>query len=219
MYIPKLQYPGHIIDHPDNEWASKVRGQLTSLEHPLAAAALSLEWFKKARSSFETGLPGHQSPSETTDAFTSIPPQAADDLPWSYKHQIVFVHAHSFVYSLDRMDRTLQVLSALLEGFYDISKIYKHFQDSIPDLRGVRNSSAHSEDRMRGLGRDKQPIVPKPFGFIMLENLHGTKLMSTMANGNLGKVDITVDTLKVSETTIQAVLDHLKWKGRPHQWP
>lgn len=193
--------------------------QLTSLEHPLAAAALALEWFEKAQSTFESDLLSHQSPSETTDAFFSIPAQAADDLPWSYKRQIVFVHAHTFVYSLDRIDRIPQVLSALLNGFYDISKIYKYFQDSIPDLRSVRNSSAHSEDRMRGLGPDKQPIVPNPLGFIMLENLHGTKFMSTMANGNLGKVDVTVDTLKASETAIQAVIDLLKWKGMPYQWP
>jgi hypothetical protein len=102
------------------------------------------------------------------------------------------------MYSLDRIDRTLQVLLALLDGSYDISDIYKYFQNSIPDLRGVRNSSAHSEDRMRGLGRDKQPIVPNPLGFIMLENLHGTKFMSTMANGNLGKVDVTLDTLNLN---------------------
>lgn len=219
MYIPKLWYPGHIIDHPDIKWVSKVRMQLTSLEHPLAAAALALEWFEKAQSTLESDLLSHQNPSETIDTFPSIPGQAADDLPWSYKRQIVFVHAHTFVYSLDRIDRTLQVLLALFDGSYDISDIYKYFQDSIPDLRGVRNSSAHSEDRMRGLGNYKKPIVPNPPGFIMLENLHGTKFTSTMANGNLGNVDITLDTLKTSETAIQAVIDHLKWKGMPYQWP
>jgi len=219
MYIPKLRYPGHIIDHPDNECGSKVLRLLTSLEHPLAAATLALEWFVKAQSTYESDLLSHQSPSETVNTIPSNPGQVADDLPWSYKRQIVFVHAHTFVYSLDRIDRTLQVLLALLDGSYDISDIYKYFQNSIPDLREVRNSSAHSEDRMRGLGRDKQPIVPNPLGFIMLENLHGTKFMSTMANGNLGKVDVTLDTLKASETAIQAVIDLLKWKGLPYQWP
>jgi hypothetical protein len=110
MYIPKLWYPGHIIDHPDNEWVSKVRMQLTSFEAPLAAAALALEWFEKAQSIFELDLLSHQSPSETIDTFPSVPGQAADDLPWSYKRQIVFVHAHTFLYSLDRIDRTLQVV-------------------------------------------------------------------------------------------------------------
>lgn len=219
MYIPKLWYPGHIIDHPDNEWGSKIKRQLTSLEHPLAAAALALEWFEKAQASFESDILSHQSPSETVNPIPSIPAQVADDLPMSYKRQIVFVHAHTFVYSLDRIDRILQVLQTLLNGSYDISDIYKYFQNAIPDLRGVRNSSAHSEDRMRGLGPDKKPIVSTPLGFIMLENLHGSKFMSTMANGNLGKVDVTLDTLKASETAIQAVIDLLKWKGMPCHWP
>lgn len=219
MYIPKLRYPGHRIDHPDNERGSNVLRLLTSLEPPLADAALALEWFEKAQSTYESDLLSHQCPSETVDTIPSNPGQVVDDLPWSYKRRIVFVHAHTFVYSLDRIDKTLQVLKALLDGPYDISDIYKYFQNSISDLRGVRNSSAHSEDRLRGLDRNKKPIVPSPLGFIMLENLHGTKFMSTMENGRLGKIDVTLDTLKASETAIQAVIDLLKWKGLPYQWP
>jgi hypothetical protein len=219
MYIPKLWYPGHTVDHPDNEWASKVKGQLTSFEHPLASAAMALEWFEKARTIFESELLNHQSLSETSDTFPSNPGHDTDDLPWSYKRQIVFVHAQTFLYSLDRIDRTLQVLMTFLAKPYDMSDIYKYFRQSVPDLRGVRNSSAHIEDRIQGLGPNREPIVPNPFGFIILENLHGTKFMSTMANGNLGKVDVTVDTLKASETAIQAVIDLLKWKGSPCHWP
>lgn len=49
---------------------------------------------------------------------------------------------------------------------------------------------------MRRLNGKKRLIVPKPRGFFALENLHGTKFQSTMENGKLGEVDVTVQTLK-----------------------
>lgn len=61
---------------------------------------------------------------------------AACDLPSIYKHQVVFVHAQTFLYSLDRIDKTLQALKELLGSIYDISDICKLFQKSVPDLRG-----------------------------------------------------------------------------------
>ncbi|MXF14398.1 hypothetical protein FQ010_27010, partial [Escherichia coli] len=75
-----------------------------------------------------------------------------------------------------------------------------------PDLRGVRNSTQHREDRARGLGVGREPkplnlqpisntFINAPQGALILNNLNGTKFGSTMSDGHYGEVDISPESL------------------------
>jgi hypothetical protein len=149
-------------------------------------------------------------------------------LPENYSHRIVFIHAKTFLYSLDRIDRLLRVLETTLGDQFDISRIRATFSASVPNLRAVRNSVAHYEDRSRGLGPDRQPIDLKPVsnslthfpgGALILECINGTKFGSTLTDGHYGEVDVSLPTLKASGAAIQSVINLFKWKGTPTHWP
>lgn len=94
---------------------------------------------------------------------------------------------------------------------------------ALPNLRGVRNSVSHFEDRSRGLGRDKQPLNLKPVvnrmvnapggGVLMLENLLNNRFGSTMEDGHYGEVEVSIETLKISAECVQRVLNAFAWKG------
>ena len=148
-------------------------------------------------------------------------------LPNNYSHKIVFIHAKTFLYSLDRIDRQLRVISTTVSGRYDLSPILATFDAAVPDLRGVRNSVAHHDERSQGLSRGKQitlkPIknrlVNSPVGLVMLENLDGSRFGSTMKDGLYGEVDVILATLKATGNAVQNVISVFEWTGPPLHWP
>jgi hypothetical protein len=82
--------------------------------------------------------------------------------PEQYEERLMFVHARTFVSSLDGMRKVLAVLAG---SSYVPGAARSHassFDARFPDLRGVRDSLQHPEARSRGLDRNKQPIPLSP---------------------------------------------------------
>ena len=257
MHIIELSYPGTWIDHSDQQWSWEVLKQIRNFETPLAEAALALTWFEEqlivsGATHYEDQQTEWQRVQEIRDKYVSesgLDPFTVSGqeqirlhteievkrerwgrglLPENYRDQIVFVHAKTFLYSLDRIDKLLQVLKTTLGDHFDISGIRATFSASVPNLQGVRNSVAHHEDRSRGLGPNCQPIELKPVsnslihapeGALILECLDGTKFGSTMTDGHYGEVDVSPATLTASGTAIQSVINVFKWKGPFIHWP
>lgn len=121
-------------------------------------------------------------------------------IPRKYSHRIIFIHAKSFVQALDNFQRTLKTLSTYPTLPKGISEIENKLLDFFPDLRGVRNSMQHMEDRIRGLDNRNKPLTLQPIndGFInapngayAFDNLHNTKFKTTMSDGHYGEIDIS----------------------------
>ncbi|MCA1625257.1 MAG: hypothetical protein LC778_15950 [Acidobacteria bacterium] len=136
--------------------------------------------------------------------------------PESYRRRLIFIHAKSFLYSLDRINKLFKVLKDEQGVSLDISLAYEKFTSSFPNLRGVRNSSAHIEDRIRGLVRNK----PIPNGDpIYLENHNNNNFSSIMEDGCIGQVEVSFDSVISARDCIQVVIDSFQWNGSPRLSP
>ncbi|EFJ8791526.1 hypothetical protein AXA14_002712 [Escherichia coli] len=146
------------------------------------------------------------------------------EMPESHNHCLVFIYAKSFLYALDTIEKFIKVLSREA-GVPEMVRIkYKQIAVEFPDLKGVRNTTQHLEDRARGLGAEREPkpiklkpisnaFINAPQGCLALNNLHGTKFGTTMANGNYGEVDVSLESLTKIQKIIQDILDAFEWQG------
>lgn len=148
---------------------------------------------------------------------------SAGRMPSSYEHRLIFLHARSFLFALDRLDRSLAALAKEDGVPAQVATAHDVLGAAVPNLRGVRNSVAHFEDRSRGLGRDKKPLALKPVvnrminapggGVLMLESLLNNRFGSTMEDGHYGEVEVSIETLKTAAECVQRVLNAFAWKG------
>lgn len=148
------------------------------------------------------------------------------NVPREFNHQIIFLHAHSFLYALDGISKIISVMNRTDKVSSGISEIYSSFKKDFPDLIEVRNSSQHIEDRIRGMGRNGKRINLKQINnsfisgkALVLSNLNGNKFGSTLSNGSFGEVEVSIDSLKRVQTHIQKIILALKWKGPKQYFP
>ncbi|MCL1095663.1 hypothetical protein [Shewanella kaireitica] len=151
-------------------------------------------------------------------------------LPREFEHNTSFIYARSFLYALDSFDKFTKVLKNNPISPESISDFYDEISVTFPDLRGVRNTSQHMEDRSRGLGagRNPKPLDLKPInnnmvnsdnGALMLNCLNGTKYGNTMADGHYGEVDVSPRSMEMLQSILQRILDALSWTGAKSHYP
>lgn len=149
---------------------------------------------------------------------------AQGDLPWELKHTEIFVHAKSFLYAMDTMYKLLGVLSNEEGAPKQLQELHKQIEVEFPDLKGVRNSTQHLEDRARGLDDSRPPKKIKfkaveneffysPEGALMINNILNTKFGTTMAKGRYGEVDVCFESLAKINVIIQSALNAFEWTG------
>ncbi|MDS7956793.1 MULTISPECIES: hypothetical protein [unclassified Acinetobacter] len=139
------------------------------------------------------------------------------------------IYARAFINALDLFDRVLQRLteekgipSGVVQQYEKISKYF-------PDLRPVRNTMQHLEDRSRGKGAYNKQMDLKPIdndyinapngGVLVLDTLNGSNFESTMANGEIGRVEISCESLSKLLEILVGVLNSFKWKGPKQHRP
>ncbi|WP_151676389.1 hypothetical protein [Acinetobacter soli] len=152
-------------------------------------------------------------------------------IPREFEHNIVFIYARAFLYALDAFDKFLGVLSREENVPEVISELHKKISDIFPDLRGVRNTAQHLEDRSRGLGagRNPKPLDLKPIennfisapngGALVLNSLNGSRYGSTMADGHYGEVDISPESMSHLQEILNNILGSFKWHGSKQHKP
>ncbi len=109
----------------------------------------------------------------------------------------------------------------------EIRAIHDNFCNSLPDLRGVRNSIQHAEDRSKGEHRGKKidlkTIDTSKINIkgIALVNtcLTGNRFGTTMANGDYGAVDVSVQTIDVLRSTLLDIYSAFAWTGGERLYP
>jgi len=144
--------------------------------------------------------------------------------PSEIERKKVFIYARAFLYALDSFEKLLNVLIKEPEVPSKLKEVHSRLGTEFPDLRGVRNSSQHLEDRSRGLGAGKNPkplklkaidnrLIKSEVGVLALNNLNGTKYGNTMADGHYGEVDISPKSMEALNAILQDILDAFDWKG------
>lgn len=144
------------------------------------------------------------------------------------RQKIIF--AKSFIYALDEFKNCLRRLwmgipaedgeDGLKAGLESLKSAFDKF---LPDLKKVRDSCHHMEQRILGLTFDK-PIPPlqsiempgfykKAPGGILLNNLHGSQLGTMAADGSYALIDISDNTVDNIFGLLKGIYASFKWAG------
>jgi hypothetical protein len=142
----------------------------------------------------------------------------------------IFIYARMYMFSIDNFSKILNVLvNRSYEPPVILDDILKDFNKLFPDIRGVRNSAHHLEDIIRLKGKIKNKIVPielKPVdnlgirGVALITNsLINNKYGQTMANGEYGEVEVSIETFSELRSLLQKIIDSYKWEGQQEHLP
>jgi hypothetical protein len=153
---------------------------------------------------------------------------AHEDGPESYQRRVVFIHARSFVTTLAVLQRSLLAIRKYpfepsvqnaIQGACD------NFASAVPGLKGVRDSVAHVEERVRGEARGEKitaaPIINKMIhapdgGVIVTESLNNQHFGGTIEDGTYAEVEVADTTTEIARSAVQAVFDALPWRAGHH---
>ncbi|KTT02135.1 hypothetical protein [Pseudomonas parafulva] len=258
MWVFELTVPGVRLEMEDRQLSWELEGLLRHLEGSFFEANTALNLFHQARiidsqnSSFspDDWERDRARRSEIQDALIKARGGYSHDhymetyfeaevihkrekwsqghIPRELKHNVVFIHARAFLYAMDAFDKFLTVLSKTAGVPPEIVQLSNKMDEHFPDLRGVRNSAQHQEDRARGLGVrgakiDLKPIdntlVKAPGGVLMLNCLNGSKYGSTMADGHYGEVDVSPKSMQHLQSVLIEVLNCFNWSGPKRHLP
>ena len=145
-------------------------------------------------------------------------------LPNDLKRKNIFIFAKSFLFALDNFQKVFKALldkNKTSELYSHLEQSYNEFCDYFKDLREVRNSAHHSEDRIQGLSFGK-PIPIKPLsndfikadsGALLLNVLNNRNYGNTLGNGYYGEVEVSIESLEFARKIVQNILESFQWKG------
>lgn len=258
MVVFEVVTPGTWLDYEDKDWAWQVENLLRSLESQFFEANTALNLFVVAQSkrpSF-TERDNWERDSQRRQEIRGAVEQefeeirsrerwddvrfetevrfkrekwATGGIPREFEHNLPFIYARSFLYALDAFDRLLGVLAKEANVPGEIAALHARFAQEFPDLRGVRNTVQHLEDRSRGLGTGKTPLELKPItntpinapggGVLVLNCLNGSRYGSTMADGHYGEVDVSSESMERLQEILLGVLQSFKWHGPKQHSP
>jgi hypothetical protein len=166
--------------------------------------------------------------------------------PREYRQRAQSLHARSILYAFDTAGKTLGKLIKELEKLGDVEsimiireiiKIKILYYDYLFNITDVRNFVNHMEGRVRGTKRDKE-IPAKALGEgvhagglfgvapggsverrLITNCLVGDSLVYTMADGEIGTVDVSIASIGILHRTVQEVINLFVWHGPPVHWP
>ncbi|AUA31723.1 hypothetical protein CWR53_03490 [Pseudomonas sp. SGAir0191] len=146
----------------------------------------------------------------------------------SLEKSALIIFARAFVYALDEFDRGLEAFTKIPNAPSAASELSGKMKGLFPDLREVRNSAHHMEDRVRGKRNGGRELVPQAIdnniarsssGLIIGVSINGTKYGTTMANGHYGEVDISAASMSKLLQMMQDVIACFNWTGRKQHFP
>lgn len=194
MYCPQLTYPGTHIKDPDPAQASTKQIVLSALESSLVAAAVSLELFEASEVELQAHLLKRTESVKISAGLRKRP----------------FLHAKSFVHSLYDVQKFIDVLGNLSGNSQEIDAASAELTSKLPDLKGVRDSEQHLEERLQGLTRGQK----LPTSQLWIGNLMNKNYEMTTESGRIGRIEVSRETLDIAASCIQRTIDSLQWTGR-----
>lgn len=254
----ELRVPGTWLALPDRQISWDIQTQLYSIQSAFDEATIALMLFEKAqvearqrfsreyqepygrrRAEIEQSLPveDDEGPFDIRryderraeiDAQVVRRLWAEGFVPRQLQHHIPFIYAKAFLYAADTIGKILARLSENPDLPDGARELCRAFYSSFPELREVRNSAQHIEDRGRGLGKGGKPLDLKPVdnaminapnGALILNTLNGNRYGSTMADGHYGEVEVSAASLATIRDMLESTFAALPWTGPPDQRP
>ena len=257
MFVFEIVTPGTWLQLADNEAAHRVENLLRNLKSQFFEANTALNLFHTERSrsnspfrpdhdavyerrrEIERELGADRWPMPSFEERGEISFQAevmakreywaTGKLPRALESSVIFLYARAFLYALDAFDKFVGALCAEPGIPTAILSLKDKIGTEFPDLRGVRNSAHHLEDRARGLGTGGKPIDLKPVNNVLASGdnvrllamncLLGNKYGATMADGHYGEIDVSPESLQKLQTILQAILEAFNWSGSKQHEP
>lgn len=252
MKIFEVVKPGNSLVNGDVRWQLAIQRLLSNLESEFYDANLALNLFESIPSSIDREFYKQRmmrdrehfagvvermeavfSVSDATNDIYSAARLQAKRETWVRENgsrllefRKRFLFAKTFVYALDSFEKTLKVLSQEPGVSKKLNELCLYMNQAFPDLRGVRDTSHHMEDRVRGLNRKKKPLNVKPVnvispngGVMILNSLIGSVYGTTMDDGGFGGVDVSEESMKVIQRVLQETLNSFEWWGWPVHLP
>jgi hypothetical protein len=261
MLIYEITVPGTWLDYEDTQWAWNVEQLISNLRYQFYSANVALNLFESARQDAIANPPTinqeqwerdrERQQELAREELAKLNPKdrreanfLADirlkrekwqdgDLPSDLKRREKFLHAQTFITALDFFDKILRTLAKTENIPEPLKQLPAKFSESFPDLREVRNSNQHLEDRIRLLGTPVRgrptPLVTQPVvnglvnapegGVLITNSLNGTKFFCTLADGTCGEVDISPESMALLQDIFNDVLLSFKWCGQKDHWP
>lgn len=149
-------------------------------------------------------------------------------IPDSYVRRRPFIHAKSFLYALDTLYKTLQLLAKMSSAPSEIGEVLGKLTAAFPNLIKVRDSAHHAEDRAQGKAH-KRRIALKPIsnnaisapqgGVLVIDMLNGNRYGGTLADGTFGEIEVSSTSAIVAQQCVQRVLNCYQWSGPSEHFP
>lgn len=194
--MAKLRYPGDRLNLPDPDQAFRIRVVFAMLESALGDADFSLGLFedseREGRSTFAREI---------------------IEMPPPHQSRAPFVHARSFIGSLHNIGKFLSVVAKLSGPREGVTAAETCFASTFRDLKGVRDSEQHMEERIQRMAKGRPIETEASF---WLGNLIGNRYETTTATGTRGSVEISRRSLESARNCVQDAVDAFEWRGRPH---
>jgi len=138
------------------------------------------------------------------------------------------VYARSFIFAVESLRKIFMTAANINGGAAAGAAALAVLITGLPDLVGVRDSLAHSDERALGQAK-RAPIPNVPLNNRLIVDPNGTAMFMgwmgedayglTMADGHVGSVPINEASLKLAFSSAQKFADTLQWIGRPRIWP
>ena len=153
---------------------------------------------------------------------------AAGEIPEAHLFRAIFVYAQAFLFAFDGIGKSLKALADMPGAAVAVSAAHDEFYREFPSLTGVRDSSHHLEDRVRGRDRRGRPLALKPVdnsmvhapgGALILGSLNGNRYGSTMEDGSYGELEVSTGSLDAARLAIQKAIDSFSWMGPKRHTP
>lgn len=146
---------------------------------------------------------------------------AAGKTPISYRRRIAFLHARSFVFALDNIEKSINVICKKAGPPSKIKDIKKAWEDAFSNLQDIRDSAHHFEDRARRRGRGEKAITVQPVhnemvnggAALFLGSLLNDRYLMTLEDGTLGEIPITVGSLDQATRLVVDLIAAFSWEG------
>ena len=180
----EIQYPGHWIVSPDRNWAAETADILSLAEDQFLRAVVTYAMFKPV----------------TRETFSH---------PSKYVRCLNSVYAMAFVYSIDSISKLLDVLHKELKPPDAVQLLISQYSLRFGDLKHIRDSIAHIEDRGRALDKNHKPI---PTSIIVLGCFNDRRFEFTASNGKCYAVEISDSTLLSVHGILQEIINSYNWE-------
>lgn len=134
------------------------------------------------------------------------------------------IFAKAFLLAVDGISKCIRNLKKLPNRPDDLLDVHQSLLKTFPSLTGVRDSVAHSEDRMVFKQKNGDPLNCQPIsaggivatlgGDLVVDHVEGNTYHYTVADGTLGSIDITQANLEAVASVVQRTIYAYRWEGR-----